>query len=115
MLKTKFYRTVKWPDWKSLKSDISLILNLGQPIGKIEVMCITVRFICEKALEIASGLEFLAQQNVVHGDLAARIGFPFDFSGAWLKFWFSFELNPNFRSLYPFLCAFIPTFKDLAQ
>ena len=49
---------------------------LGQPIGKIEVMCITIKFICEKALEIASGLDFLASKNVVHGDLAARIGFP---------------------------------------
>ena len=48
---------------------------LGQPIGKIEVMCITIKFICEKALEIASGLDFLASKNVVHGDLAARIGF----------------------------------------
>ena len=31
-----------------------------------------MKFIVEKAIEIAAGMNYLAEQNVVHGDLAAR-------------------------------------------
>ena len=57
-------------------------------------MCITVRFICEKALEIAAGLEFLARQNVVHGDLAARTGFIFAFYQYYFDY-FKLNINPK--------------------
>ena len=36
------------------------------------MICISMKFIVEKAIEIAAGMNYLAEQSVVHGDLAAR-------------------------------------------
>ena len=66
------YPILEYAEYGNLRAFLRHQRNIGSVIQKVEMICISMKFIVEKAIEIAAGMNYLAEQSVVHGDLAAR-------------------------------------------
>ena len=66
------YPILEYAEFGNLRAFLRFQRNIGQVNHKLELVCITLKFIIEKAKEVAEGMHFLSTKNIVHGDLAAR-------------------------------------------